>query len=75
LIKAALAVGQDECIYLSLDTSMFWDEYCLVRLVVVHRGRAKKRELASDEASECNGSIQRLSGDAPTIDTPFTQRG
>ncbi|NEO24946.1 MAG: hypothetical protein F6J98_29320 [Moorea sp. SIO4G2] len=51
MIKAALAVGQDGCIYKSLDTSMFWDEYCLVRLVVVHLRRAKKRELASDEAS------------------------
>ncbi|WP_149031001.1 hypothetical protein [Moorena producens] len=40
LIKAALADWKDGCIYLSLDTSMFWDEYCLVRLVVVHRGRA-----------------------------------
>jgi hypothetical protein len=40
LIKAALADWQEPCIYLSLDTSLFWDEYCLVRLVVVHRGRA-----------------------------------
>jgi len=27
-------------VYLSLDTSLFWDEYCLIRLAVVHRGRA-----------------------------------
>ncbi|NET39428.1 MAG: transposase, partial [Cyanothece sp. SIO1E1] len=40
LIQAALADWQESCIYLSLDTSLFWDEYCLVRLVVVHRGRA-----------------------------------
>jgi hypothetical protein len=40
LIKAALADWQESCIYLSLDTSLFWDDYCLVRLVVVHRGRA-----------------------------------
>ena len=40
LIKAALANWQDNCIYLSLDTSLFWEEYCLVRLVVVYRGRA-----------------------------------
>ncbi len=25
---------------MSLDTSLFWDEYCLVPLAVVHRGRA-----------------------------------
>jgi len=40
LIQAALADWQEDVIYLSLDTSMFWDEYCLVRLAVVHRGRA-----------------------------------
>ncbi len=40
MIQAALANWQEEQIYLSLDTSLFWDEYCLVRLAVVHRGRA-----------------------------------
>ena len=40
LIQAALADWQEEVIYLSLDTSLFWEQYCLVRLAVVHRGRA-----------------------------------
>jgi hypothetical protein len=40
LIQAALADWDEDCLYLSLDTSLFWDEYCLVRLAVVHRGRA-----------------------------------
>lgn len=40
LIQAALADWQEEVTYLALDTSLFWDEYCLVRLCVVHRGRA-----------------------------------
>ena len=40
LIQAALANWQEEIIYVSLDTSVFWDEYCLIRLAVVHRGRA-----------------------------------
>ncbi|NEQ83797.1 MAG: hypothetical protein F6K26_27525 [Moorea sp. SIO2I5] len=40
LIQSALADWKQECLYLSLDTSLFWDEYCLVRLAVVHRGRA-----------------------------------
>ena len=40
LIQAALAHWQEDVLYLSLDTSLFWDEYCLVRLAVVHRGRA-----------------------------------
>ena len=40
LIQAALANWQEQVIYLALDTSLFWDKYCLVRLCVVHRGRA-----------------------------------
>ena len=40
LIQAALAHWQEDVLYLSLDTSVFWDEYCLVRLAAVHRGRA-----------------------------------
>ena len=40
LILAALANWEEECLYLTLDTSMYWEEYCLVRLAVVYRGRA-----------------------------------
>ncbi|MGI8934893.1 MAG: hypothetical protein ACR2FS_12550 [Phormidesmis sp.] len=40
LIQAALATWEAECLYLSLDTSLFWEEYCLIRLAVVHRERA-----------------------------------
>lgn len=40
LIRAALANWTDDCLYLSLDTSLFWEEYCLVRIAVVHKGRA-----------------------------------
>mgnify|MGYP001802520160 FL=1 len=40
IIQAALANWEDECLYVSLDTTQFWDEYCLIRLAVVHRGRA-----------------------------------
>ncbi len=36
LIQAALATWEAECFYLSLDTSLFWEEYCLIRLAVVH---------------------------------------
>ncbi len=31
LIRNALAGWQEDCLYLSLDTSMFWNQYCLVR--------------------------------------------
>ncbi|CAN5813744.1 hypothetical protein BH23CYA1_BH23CYA1_21460 [soil metagenome] len=40
MIQAALATWEAECLYLSLDTSLFWEEYCLIRLAVVHQGRA-----------------------------------
>ena len=40
LIQAALADWQDDVLYLSLDTSMFWEQSCWLRLAVVHRGRA-----------------------------------
>lgn len=40
LIQAALADWSEDCLYLSLDTSLFWEEYCLIRVAVVYRGRA-----------------------------------
>lgn len=40
IIQAALATWEDPCLYVSLDTTQYWDEYCLIRLAVVHRGRA-----------------------------------
>lgn len=40
LIKAALSTWQENCLYFNLDTSLFGDQYCLMRLVVVYRGRA-----------------------------------
>ena len=40
LVTAALADWSDAVMYVALDTSLFWDNYCLVRLSVVHRGRA-----------------------------------
>ncbi|MEM6868553.1 MAG: transposase [Cyanobacteria bacterium P01_C01_bin.121] len=39
IIKASLSDWQQRTMYLSLDSSMLWNEYCLIRLVVVHRGR------------------------------------
>ena len=40
LIQAALATWEAESLYLCLDTSLFWEEYCLIRLAVVYRGRS-----------------------------------
>jgi hypothetical protein len=39
LIRSALSDWQQPVMYLSLDSSMLWNEYCLIRLAVVHRGR------------------------------------
>lgn len=39
LIKSALSDWQPSKMVLALDSSLLWNEYCLIRLVVVHRGR------------------------------------
>ena len=40
LIQAALSSWEDESLYLSFDTSLLWNEYCIIRVSVVYRGRA-----------------------------------
>ncbi|NJR52959.1 MAG: transposase [Leptolyngbyaceae cyanobacterium CSU_1_3] len=40
LIQSALADWQDAVMYLSFDTTMLWDQFCVMRLTVVYRGRA-----------------------------------
>jgi hypothetical protein len=40
IIQAALSKWQDSELLLSLDTSLLWDSYCIIRLSVVYRGRA-----------------------------------
>ena len=40
LIEAALKGWEEEVLYLSLDTFMLWNQYCLIRVAVVYRGRA-----------------------------------
>ena len=40
VVKAAFANWKDSEIYLSFDTSMLWDEYCIIRVCVVHLCRA-----------------------------------
>lgn len=70
IIKAALADWQDEMMYLSLDTSLYWDEYCLIRLAVVHRGRALPlswRVLAHPSASVSANACRELLQDAAKL--------
>ncbi|MEM9536445.1 MAG: hypothetical protein AAGA40_12340 [Cyanobacteria bacterium P01_E01_bin.45] len=67
LIQAALADWSEDGLYLCLDTSLFWDEYCLIRLAVVHRGRALPvawRVLHHTSASVAFRDYQQLLGDA-----------
>lgn len=40
LIQQALSEWGQHVLYLSLDTSMLWGKYCIVRISVVYRGRA-----------------------------------
>jgi hypothetical protein len=40
LIQQALQDWGRHTLYLALDTSMLWNQYCLIRLSVVYRGRA-----------------------------------
>ncbi len=63
MIQAALAQWQEEKIFLALDTSMFWDEYCLVRLSVIHKGRALPvvwRVIKHDSASISFADYQEM---------------
>jgi Transposase DDE domain len=78
LIQAALAQWKEEVIFLALDTSLFWDEYCLVRLCLVYRGRAlpvvwrvKKHQSASiafaDYQEMIHQAVRRLPTDKKVI--------
>src|SRR5215510_9090382 len=40
LIKQALREWGTQTLYLALDTSLLWNQYCVIRLSVVYRGRA-----------------------------------
>lgn len=40
LMQQALAEWGQHKLYLALDTSMLWNQYCLIRISVVYRGRA-----------------------------------
>ncbi|MDX2241522.1 MAG: hypothetical protein NW224_12625 [Leptolyngbyaceae cyanobacterium bins.302] len=39
LIRYALTNWEQNRIVLALDTTMLWDKYCIIRIVVVYRGR------------------------------------
>jgi len=43
LIQQALHEWGEHVLYLALDTSMLWGQYCLIRISVIYRGRAAPR--------------------------------
>jgi hypothetical protein len=74
LIKLALATWGERCLYLNLDTSLYWKEYSLVRLSVVYRVRALPiiwRVLNHDSASVAFEAYQEILPRSPSI----TRRG
>ncbi|MEM7592708.1 MAG: hypothetical protein AAF383_14510 [Cyanobacteria bacterium P01_A01_bin.83] len=60
LVKATLADWSESKIFLALDSSLFWDEYCLIRLSVIHRGRALPHELPLEDATSVACLLRRL---------------
>ena len=40
LIQEALLAWGETTLYLALDTTLLWDQYCMIRLSVIYRGRA-----------------------------------
>jgi hypothetical protein len=40
VISEALSEWGENTLYLALDTSMLWNQYCLIRISVIYRGRA-----------------------------------
>jgi hypothetical protein len=40
LIQEALLAWGEATLYLALDTTILWDQYCMIRLSVIYRGRA-----------------------------------
>jgi len=40
IIQEAMSEWKDNLIYLALDTSMLWDQFCHIRISIIYRGRA-----------------------------------
>ena len=40
IIQEAISQWDEKILYLALDSSMLWNEYCLIRLSIIYRGRA-----------------------------------
>lgn len=40
LIQEALSEWGENVLYLALDTSVLWEQYCLIRVAIIYRGRA-----------------------------------
>ena len=40
VIQASVSRWEEAVLYLSMDTTMLWNEYCIIRVSVIYRGRA-----------------------------------
>lgn len=60
LIRKTLADWQEPCLYLSLNTSLFWDEYCLVRVAVARIASG----VAGAPSLQCRRQLCRYPGHA-----------
>jgi hypothetical protein len=40
IIQSALEEWGERRLYLALDTSMLWDQFCLIQISIIYRGRA-----------------------------------
>jgi hypothetical protein len=73
LIQQALREWGPHTLYLALDTSMLWDQYCLIRLSLVYRGRAVPlvwEVLAHGSSSVAHAAYQALLEAVPPLLPP-----
>jgi len=70
LIQQALQDWGAQTLYLALDTSLLWNQYCLIRLSVVYRGRKKKmvwEVLAHGSSSVTHAAYEALLDAVPAL--------
>ena len=70
LIERALREWGKHTLYLALDTSMLWNQYCVIRLSVVYRGRAVPivwEVLKHGSSSVTHGAYEELREGVPPL--------
>jgi hypothetical protein len=73
LIQHALREWGKHAVYLALDTSMLWNQYCVIRLSLVYRGRAVPlvwEVVAHGSSSVAHGAYEALLEAVPPLLPP-----